>query len=202
MSYTRTQDAVIDSWQELGNAGWNWKSLFPYILKSEHYQIPSPAQTNVGASFNPAFHNYSGPLKVGFTNHLINNSISETFRTTFGNVGVPYRVDNAGGKMRGYNMFPKTIDRALNVREDAARAYYWPYVSRQNLKVLPNTTVTRVLWKETTSTYSGNLVASGVEIMSQDGTKKVVTAKEEVILSAGALKSPVLLELSGIGNPS
>ena len=201
MSYTRAQDSVIDSWQDLGNEGWTWKNLFPYILKSEQYQVPSAAQASAGASFDPAFHAYDGPLKVGFTNHLINGTIDETLRTTFGNLGVPYRVDSAGGQMRGYNVYPKTIDRARNIREDAARAYYWPYTSRRNLKVLPNTIATKVVWKDDT-TYSGNMVASGVEIIDQNGTKNIVKAKKEVILSAGTLKSPILLELSGVGNPA
>ena len=200
MSYTRTQDSVIDSWEALGNKGWNWKNLFPYILKSEHYQVPSAAQVSAGASYDPAFHAYDGPLKVGYTNHLINGTLFETLKTTFATLGIPYRIDSGGGKMRGYNNYPKTIDRTKNIREDAARAYYWPFVSRQNLKVLPSTIATKIVWKD--ATYSGNMVASGVEVIRQDGVKQVIKARKEVILSAGTYRSPTLLELSGIGNPS
>ena len=100
--------------------------------------------------------------------------------------------------MRGYNIYPRTIDTAANVREDAARAYYWPFNSRTNLQLVTNTVATQIIWA---ASNGSNATASGVKVTKADGTTQIITAKREVILSAGSLRSPQLLELSGIGNP-
>ena len=100
--------------------------------------------------------------------------------------------------MRGYNVYPRTIDTSINVREDAARAYYWPFTSRTNLQLMTNTVATKIVWA---ASNGSNATASGVQVTNSDGTTQLINAKREVILSAGTLRSPQLLELSGIGNP-
>ena len=90
----------------------------------------------------------------------------------------------------------------MNIRSDAARAYYWPYAERPNLHVKLNSLVTRVLWGDGES--EGRITAKGVEIVEQDGVKQRrfnSDARREVILAGGALRTPAILELSGIGNP-
>lgn len=101
--------------------------------------------------------------------------------------------------MRGFNIYPSTLDVDLNVREDAARAYYFPYDDRKNLHLLENTTANRLFWKNGSAEEA---IADGVEITSADGKVTRVHAKKEVIISAGALRSPLILELSGVGNPT
>ena len=200
MAYTRAEDVQIDAWQALGNEGWNWKALLPYYLKSEHFQVPDVAQVNAGASYDPAFHGSQGPLKVGWTHNMAKDNFHELLNSTYQSLGVPWIKDESAGKMRGYNVYPKTVDTAKKIREDAARAYYWPIEPRLNLHMMDNTLVNRVLWSN--SDDSDKVVASGVEITKADGSVAVVEARREVVLSAGSLKSPVLLELSGIGNPA
>lgn len=200
MTYTRTEDAQIDSWEALGNDGWNWDDLFPYYLKSQDFQPPSPAQAEVGASYDPSAVGYDGPVKVGWTPGFSNSSLSHTFNTTFQNIGIPWAPDAGTGAMRGYNVWPKTADSELNLRADSAQSYLWPYASRPNLEVLSNTLAHRITWEESEDSSSG-VVASGVEITGEDGVKQTIKANREVIISAGSLKSPLLLELSGIGNP-
>jgi choline dehydrogenase-like flavoprotein len=116
---------------------------------------------------------------------------------TFQQLGVSYNRDINGGSMVGLTVHPDTIDRVRNVRHDAARAYYWPYENRSNLKIISNTYANKIIWDNTSDTEA---VAVGVEVTGVDGVETIYAAKE-VILSAGSLKSPVILELSGIGNP-
>jgi choline dehydrogenase-like flavoprotein len=105
--------------------------------------------------------------------------------------------------MRSFSIFPVTIDFDNYVREDAARAYYWPFSSRPNLSVLTNSFLNRIVWKTGATTDSTNLViASSVEVTFANGTVGVVGATQEVVVSAGALKTPGILELSEIGNPT
>ena len=198
MSYTRAQDAEIDAWGKLGNTGWSWAALFPYYLKSENYEIPTGAMKSAGASYTSGVHGYAGPLKTGYVYEMANDTLPHVFNTTIQNLGVPFNQDVNGGKMRGYTVYPRTVDTAKDVREDAGRAYYFPFTSRTNLHMQVNTTVTRILWAASTGP---NVTASGVQTTSASGQAQIYQARKQVILAAGALKTPQVLELSGVGNP-
>jgi choline dehydrogenase-like flavoprotein len=197
MSYTRAEDAQIDNWERVGNKGWSWKSLLPYYKKSEEFQIPTHDQASHGASYTAKFHGRSGPLKVGWPTSMTNSSVFSVLNETMSELGVEYNPDANSGKMIGFTSHPDTVDRERNVREDAARAYYWPYEDRSNLKIISNTRANKIIWANTT----GEAVAIGVECSTVSGVERVYASKE-VILSAGSLKTPQLLELSGIGNPA
>ncbi|KAL1629242.1 hypothetical protein SLS56_005465 [Neofusicoccum ribis] len=196
MAYTRAEDAQVDAWETIGNTGWNWASLLPYYKKSERVQPPKADQLAGGATYDPAFHGTSGPLKVGWKNGMMNISFPEDLNQTYAANGVPYIYDIAGGKMTGWNVFPSTLDVDLNVREDAARAYYFPFENRTNYHVLLNTEAQKLVWAES----GAEATASGVLVKDASGNTRTIYANKEVILSAGSLKSPVLLELSGVGN--
>jgi choline dehydrogenase-like flavoprotein len=196
MSYTRAEDAQIDNWERVGNEGWSWKTLLPYYRKSEEFQVPTKDQASHGASYVARVHGRNGPLKVGWPTSMTNSSVFSVLNETMGELGVEYNPDANSGKMIGFTSHPDTIDRERNIREDAARAYYWPYESRSNLKIISNTRANKVIWANTT----GKAVAIGIECSTPYGVEKIYASKE-VILSAGSLKSPQLLELSGIGNP-
>lgn len=85
------------------------------------------------------------------------------------------------------------------MREDAARAYYYPFQSRPNLRVFLNTTVNKIVRRD--CAVGMNVTADGVEVTSATGTTSILTAAKEIIVSAGSLRSPAILELSGVGNP-
>lgn len=200
MAYTRAEDVQIDSWEAIGNNGWNWSALFPYYLKSEQFQIPTAAQSAAGANYNSTYHGYNGPVTTGWTYEMLNSSIAEVLNATYKNLNIPYLPDVNGGNMHGYTIYPRTVNRALDVRQDAARAYYYPFNStRTNLSVMLNTYGNRIVWAS--GAYS-SATAVGVEVTLQDGTVQTVQANKEVILSAGSLISPVILERSGVGNPA
>ncbi|KAJ6140040.1 hypothetical protein N7471_006526 [Penicillium samsonianum] len=200
MAYLRAQAAQIDAWETIGNKGWNWKTLLPYFKKSEQLQDPAkyPFLDGSGVAFDPVYHGFTGPLKVGWSSTQLNDGLAQKLNATYQNldVPIPYNRDANSGDMVGYSLYPKTVDSELNIREDAARAYYYPYQNRTNLHVWLNTHANKLTWKD-----GHEVTANGVEVTLSDGKKTVVKASREVILAAGALKSPVLLELSGVGNP-
>jgi len=197
MSYTRAQKVQIDSLELVGNKGWNWDSLMPYYKKSEMFQVPTPDQIAHGADYYISYHGENGPVKVGWPMMMTNSSMLPILDQTFQNMGLPYNRDINGGNMVGLTAHPDTLDREANVRHDAARAYFWPYEHRHNLKIISNTYANKILWANESS---GEAVAIGVEVTGPDGSETIYASKE-VILSAGSLKSSVILEHSGIGNP-
>ncbi|KAJ5654166.1 hypothetical protein N7490_001169 [Penicillium lividum] len=200
MVYLRAQTSQIDAWEKIGNEGWNWENLFPYFKKGEQFQVPTdyPFLDGSGVTYDPAYHGYDGPLKVGWTSTQLDDGLAQVMNTTYQNMTVPvhYNKDPNGGQMIGYSLYPKTVNSDLNIREDAARAYYFPYQSRKNLHLWLHTNVNKITWSD-----GDDVTADGVEITFSNGTTSTVKASREVILAAGALKSPLLLELSGIGNP-
>ncbi|ESZ96297.1 hypothetical protein SBOR_3352 [Sclerotinia borealis F-4128] len=199
MTYVRAAPQQIDSWGQLGNTGWNWSTLYPYYKKSESFTIPTHAQTAAGASYVPAFHGENGPLKVGYAYDLNNGSLFSHVGKAWETLGVKRTQDMNGGNVTGYMVGPSTLDREKNVREDAARAYYYPIQGRSNLHVFLNTTARRIVWG---SNLGATYTASGVEVLNSNGEIEVINATKEVIVSAGTLRSPAILELSGIGNPT
>ncbi|KAL1643437.1 hypothetical protein SLS58_004795 [Diplodia intermedia] len=199
MSFTRAAASQIDAWEQIGNNGWNWQSLWKYYLKSEQYQVPGSEQLRGGAAYEPSYHGNGGNLKVGYPKGQIIDDFLAPLNASYQELGIPYSPDVSGGDMRGFNVFPMMINVADNIRSDAARAYYFPFQSRPNLAVLYNTSVTRLVWGNDDS--NGNAVASGVEAVGVDGTALTLTANREVVVAAGALKTPAILELSGVGSP-
>ncbi|OQE13541.1 hypothetical protein PENFLA_c046G06209 [Penicillium flavigenum] len=197
MSYTRAQKVQIDAWEQVGNEGWNWDNLFSYYKKSEKFQVPTPEQVARGADYYIAYHGERGPLKVGWPQAMTNSSVLPQLDETFQQLGLPYNRDCNGGGMVGLTVHPNTVDSEANLRHDAARAYYWPYQQRPNLKIISNTSANKIIWE---SDSRNETVAVGVEVIGVNGVETIYASKE-VILSAGSLRSPMLLELSGIGNP-
>ncbi|KAK5123910.1 hypothetical protein LTR85_002106 [Meristemomyces frigidus] len=198
MTYLRAETSQIDAWANLGN-NITWDSLFPYFKKSEYFQVPTQAQSQKGASYEPDNHGFVGPLAVGWPDEMVGNNFSAILNSTFDSIGLPWNGDPNNGSMRGYNVFPWTIDRSLNVREDAARAYYYPFSLRPNLDVYLNAFVERLTWEAVS--HESQPFASGVVCKHSSGKEQQLSAKKEVILSAGSLRSPLILELSGVGNP-
>ena len=202
ITYLRAEAAQIDAWEQIGNSGWSWKSLMPYYKKSEFFQEPTDAQIFSGASYSPEIHGTSGPLAVGWTENMLGEEVVASINQTFAALDLPFNEEPNSGSMRGFTVFPKTVDRANSVREDAGRAYYWPISKRPNLDVFLNSFVENMIWHPQSEDRDGKKTASGVVFVDFNGTRSKIFANREVILSAGSLRSPLLLELSGVGNPS
>lgn len=169
-------------------------------MKSETFQVPDESRlSSTHEAYNPEYHGEDGPQYTSFIYSDTNSTFPVSLNATYQALNVPWNEDTTGGSMVGYAPYPKLINQELNIRWDAARAYYYPYQNRTNLKVMLSTTANKLTWASTNGT---DATASGVEITAADGTTSVVTARKEVILSAGALISPLILELSGVGNPT
>lgn len=112
-------------------------------------------------------------------------------------LGIPERLSPLGGNNNGASWTPASIDPNTRARSYSASQYLWPNLKRKNLAVVANATVTRI----DLSTVKGLQVATGVKYALNSNKSEIitVTAKKEVILSAGSIQTPQLLELSGIG---
>lgn len=202
MTYLRAEKAQIDAWEKLGNEGWNWDGLWPYYLKQEGFQVPNEVLAENGATFEKEAHNFDGPLAAGWSKYLTGQNMVDILHQTSQALGIPFNLDANDGNMRGFSTWPLTLNATELVREDAARAYYYPVApERPNLHVFLNTTATRILWDERPRSES-ELFARGIEVITANNSTKTLYANNEVILSAGSIRSPALLELSGVGNPA
>lgn len=173
--YVRGQHADFDRWSNLGAVGWSWKDVAPYFHMSETY-----------ASSSNELRGKNGPLRVEDTAHR--NSTNDAVLAAFQEVGVPLAPDYNGADQFGAFYYQTTVCDGR--RCSAADAFLRPALSRQNLHIITHSECRRIL-------FDGKS-ATGVEIKTRRGIESV-TAKREIILSAGAYHSPKLLMLSGIG---
>ncbi|KAF4815976.1 Dehydrogenase citC [Colletotrichum siamense] len=184
MSYDRSAAEEYDSWEALGNAGWNWETMIAAMKKSENFTgINTDTYGSEGVGD-------SGPVKA-----VINRIIpehQETWIPTMNTLGIKTNLESLGGNPLGVMYQPSSIDATHYNRSYSANAYV--PISGSNLEILSDTTVVKVNLEQ----VGDEQQATGVTL--QDGT--VIAANKEVILSAGSIQSPGLLELSGIGQAS
>lgn len=201
MTYVRADAAEVDAWAALGARGWSWDALLPYYERTERFAPPTAAQAGAGgASFEARWHGARGLLDVGFLYELPNGSLCGLVRDAWGGLGYAANPDLNRGDTRGFGVWPMTVDRDADLRWDAATAYYWPVEGgRDNLRLLRGTVI-KLVWASGGGGRAGE-TATGVRYVDADNNTVTVDVGREVILSAGALRSPLILEASGIGNP-
>ncbi|KAJ6575612.1 alcohol oxidase [Mycena vulgaris] len=195
MVYTR---GPKDDWDRFarvtGDNGWSWDSVFPYILKNERFTPPADHHNTTG-QFNPAVHGFNGINSVslaGFPGAADRRIIAATTQLK----EFPFNLDMNSGKPLGIGWAQATINNGS--RSSSATSYLAPnFIARPNLVVLLNARVTRLL-----ETAPGTLTTfRTVEFVQDlDGKKFTLTAKNEVILSAGSIGTPNVLLHSGIGS--
>ncbi|RAH79184.1 choline dehydrogenase [Aspergillus japonicus CBS 114.51] len=182
---------AVDAWEELGNPGWNWAMLKDYFAKA--YTNPTVAQGargNLAIEEWPGMNETKGPIQASFGNetHPIRRAWADLFRSSGQcNAGDPFIHSSVGS----FSCLA-SID-SQGKRSNSASAYYKPAELRQNIDILTNSLVERVLFDESKPPR-----AIGVQY-KLDGVSKTVQAKSEVILAAGAFQSPKILQLSGVG---
>ena len=177
MVYIRGHRWDYDHWAELGNAGWSWDEVLPYFKKSEH-----------NYTFKNELHGTDGPLPV--SNLRTDNPVHKLYLEAARQVGYPINEDFNGVSQEGIGIYQVT--QKEGERWSAARAFLHPHLgTRSNLRVELQANIQRIL-------FDGKR-AAGVEFV-QNGQTRVLRARKEVILSAGAFQSPQLLMLSGIGD--
>lgn len=188
--------ADIDAWEELGNPGWNWKAYQKYTMRTEEFTAATEEQLKEYAfTHNIEYRGTSGPLKT--TVPLTSLPANKIFLEALQKQGLRLLHDPYGGDVTGCYEASANLDRKTQwMRSYAATAYYLPLKNKPNYTVLTEATVARVLFSE--GKPGEDLVATGVEFI-HGGKLHKVHAKQEVVITAGALKSPQILELSGIG---
>ncbi|MCR9221114.1 MAG: choline dehydrogenase [Alphaproteobacteria bacterium] len=167
-----------NAWRQMGAAGWSYADVLPYFKRLETYEG--------GAD---AYRGGEGPMRVARPDPARLHPLSRAFLEAGAQAGYPRTDDICGAAQEGFGLLDQTIHKGE--RWSAARAYLDPARTRPNLRVETGRLVRRVL-------FEGKR-AVGVEIDDADGGARRLTARREVILSAGAVGSPHLLMLSGIG---
>ncbi|MFN2258684.1 MAG: choline dehydrogenase [Parasphingopyxis sp.] len=179
MIYIRGHASDYDQWRQTGLAGWSYDDVLPYFRKSENYEE--------GAD---DYHGGEGPLKV--TNSAMEGPVYRSFVAAGTSAGYPETDDFNGERQEGMGPYQRTISGGE--RSSVARSYLGPEVqARDNLKIIATGLVSRI-------TVDGRR-ATGVEIAGGRHSGSI-GARREVILCAGAVQSPQLLMLSGIGDPT
>jgi len=173
--YVRGQSADYDNWAQMGARGWSWDDVLPYFRKAQHQERGESEHHGVG-----------GPLNV--TDFPEQHPVSAAIIEACDQAGIPYREDLNTGDQEGVMWFQLTMKNGR--RHSAAVGYLHPAMKRENLAVELRAMTTRVL-------FDGRK-AVGVEFR-QDGKTRRVMVGREVILAAGSVESPKLLEISGIG---
>ncbi|KAF5336812.1 hypothetical protein D9758_015847 [Tetrapyrgos nigripes] len=185
----------VDNWERLGNPGWNWEMFEEY--SSRVYTVTEPRLPEGWKIWDVSKPYGKGPLSVILPN------VTETdikFRETLLNLGIPQAPAPYHGNPKGANITLGTFHATTYLRSSSATAYLLPNIDRPNLIVLLSALGHRLIFDDDDS--SAGWLAKGVEFSSgNDKTPRKVYAKKEVVLCAGALKSPQILELSGIGRP-
>jgi len=178
MVYIRGQKSDFEDWAALGNPGWGWDHVLPYFKKSECYE-----------GGGDEWRGGEGPLHVSDMSRDL-HPLCRNYLRAGQEEGYPLNPDFNGATPEGVGLYQNTAKGGR--RMSAARAYLQPARSRSNLRVVKHAHVTRLL-------FAGQRV-SGIEYKHR-GARVTVHAGKEVILSAGSINSPQILQLSGVGDP-
>ncbi|GME41592.1 Glucose-methanol-choline oxidoreductase, partial [Neofusicoccum parvum] len=194
MFFDRAAAVDYDVWEQLGNPGWGWEGLLPYFKKMEKF---TPADEDFAAEWNVSWdlsaHGLDGPVQSSYPPYQY-PSIKNFFRGCY-SLGISTPPDPGAGNKTGVFWAPGSKDPSNQTRSYARSAHYDRVISsRPNYHLLPLHAVSKIL-------FSDNKTAHGVEYLSRE-TGEVSTAKasKEVILAAGTIHTPQILQLSGVGS--
>src|SRR5260221_2232525 len=178
MAFVRGQAQDFDGWAQMGNQGWSYEDVLPLFKRMEAYD----------GGGDEYFRGRTGPLRV--TNPEPREPIFQALIKAAGEVGIAHNPDYNGAEQDGIAMSQATI--AGGVRMSTARCYLDPIRKRPNLRI-------------ETGAVAESLVLDGKHCTgvrySVDGERREAQATREVVVSAGTINSPQMLELSGIGQP-
>ncbi len=178
-AWVRGEPEEFDRWKSWGNEGWGFEDILPYYKKLEDYP-----------EGDPAVRGHGGPMKILNRGSYDPDPLSDAYLQACIDAGIPANPDYNGRSFEGVGYLQQSINKGVRCSTDSA--YLKTARKRSNLRIEMHAVATRVL-------FEGRR-AVGVEYL-QDGVKRTARSRGEVILAAGALKTPQLLELSGIGNP-
>ena len=173
MVYFRGHPRDYDDWSRSGATGWSYREVLPYFCKSEHNE-------DFGDTI---YHGSGGPMNVRSVRGP--NPLNQSFFDALAGLGYLARRDLNGEDSEGMSL--RQLSIRGGIRETTARALLYPAMSRHNLTVLTDLRVTRV-------------VLEGRRAVGVEAGQRIIRARREVVLAAGAIQSPQVLLLSGIGD--
>jgi choline dehydrogenase len=177
MVYNRGQAADFDTWAQMGNRGWGFEDFLPYFKRSEQ---------RIGNG-DDYFRGRTGELPITDIDWI--NPLAEAFLAAAEGLGIPRIADYNAGTQFGTGYFQRYIHKGKRV--SAAKAFLRPALRRQQTSLRTRAQVVALVLE--------GRKATGARYRDGDGREHVVRARREVILSAGAVNSPKILQLSGIG---
>ncbi|KAK5130192.1 hypothetical protein LTR08_002401 [Meristemomyces frigidus] len=200
-SWTKGESSQYDLLPLLtGDESWGWEPFNKYMLTAEHFNIPEAKETARGAEYDPAFHGESGPVQVSFAAGIFAKPQQEALNASTKVWGTPKNADAADGGVNGATIIPNMLetDESQN-RSSPFTAYAQRQIQeRSNFVILTGQRVTQIVWRNCTE-----VIAEGVQYQAcRNCSSHFVTAGREVLLAAGSLQSPQILELSGVGDPA
>ncbi|KAG8162847.1 hypothetical protein KVR01_007325 [Diaporthe batatas] len=188
----------FDNWATLiGDQNWKSEGIMPYLKKFHAYQKPSPElkKRMMMDWVDEEAQGYEGPLSASFTDEL--GPFNEAWMKTFAKLGFNLPGDPIAGKKQGVFQNPLCINKG--VRAYSASAYYDGEVAkRPNLTIITDALAEKIILQKANED-SSMISATGVQFVDSKGTRQTAKATREVIVACGAIKTPQLLELSGIG---
>ena len=184
MAFVRGNPRDFDQWEALGASGWNYASCLPYFKKMESW---------VGGAND--YRGGFGPVHVNAGNEMMLNPLYQAFIDAGLEAGYPYTEDYNGHQQEGFGQ--KHMNVSKGVRQSTAVTYLKAAKHRKNLTILPHTLVDKILFDK----ESDGAKAIGVRYRSA-GRALDVMALQEVIVCAGSIGSPAVLQRSGIGPAS
>ncbi|KAL1651814.1 hypothetical protein SLS61_005185 [Didymella pomorum] len=190
MAFDRASAADYNAWEQLGNPGWGFNGLLPYFKKSTTFTPPTLTGPEFNITCDASYYGTSGPLQASFPNFEYPDvkTIWEAFRSE----GYTSPREHAAGEAVGMLWIPTSLDPKTQTRSDARRTYYDSVKSRGNLKLITGVSATEILFD--------GLTAKGVSFTNlADSTSSKAYAKCEVIMAAGSIFTPHILQLSGVG---
>jgi choline dehydrogenase len=194
MLFHRGAKADYDAWEELGAKGWGWSDLLPYFRKSETFTPPDDAYAREwDIQYSNEVHGTQGPLQISYPPYQF--PVIKNFFDAFHELGITTPEDPSDGSARGVFWAPSTLDPEERTRSYARTAHYDRVAAaRSNYHILAMMAVTRILFDE-------DKRAVGVEYVDRANNQTSrITVSKEVILAAGAVHTPQLLQLSGVGD--
>ena len=183
MVYTRGNRADYDEWEEMGAKGWSYEDVLPYFKKSEDYRSDG----------DEGYHGKGGPLNVEKATFV--TPVARAFVAAAKERGYP-EVDYNGQSQVGFSLTQQTVKNGK--RHSTATAFLHPVRERQNLYVVTGKSVKRLAFDGTSNVVSGVYVVDTKRYKTEE-EGELIRARKEVILSAGAVESPHILMVSGIG---
>ncbi|KZL82567.1 choline dehydrogenase [Colletotrichum incanum] len=197
MIFDRGMPSNYDAWAALGNTGWDFETLFPYFKKSESFTPASPENTALyGMTYDPACHGFEGPVQSSYLAWSHPNNTN--FLDAMHGLGISTPTDQACNPLGAY-LTTHSIDPRNQSRSSARTSHDDAILERPNLEIAAGQQATKLVFDASSAMPK----VVGVEFSTgPESARQNVTAGKEVILSTGALNTPKLLQLSGIGPTS